>query len=100
MILRFQNNLGALYLMIAGLFELIAPITNMGSIYIIHTVLNKTNIPSNFLGRVYIRSITSVHTWSPYFVSVFLVVYSLHIPIHSYLLCGVLICFVQSTVVC
>jgi len=98
MILRFQNNLGALYLMVAGLFELIAPITNMGSIYIIHTVLNKTNIPSNFLGRVYIRSITSVHTWSPYFVSVFLVVYSLHIPIHSYLPYGILLSFFQVTI--
>src|SRR5699024_9641127 len=37
----------------------------------------------------------SVHTWSPYFASVFLVVYSLNIPIYQYLPYGLLLSFFQ-----
>src|SRR5699024_5773566 len=84
-IARFQKKPHFLYLMISGLFVLIAPITNIGSIYIIHSMLDKMRLPKEFIGRVYVRGITSVHTWSPYFASVFLVVYSLHVPIYQYL---------------
>src|SRR5699024_10522032 len=82
---KFQTKPHFLYLMITGLFTLIAPITNMGSIYIVHSMMEKLKLPSEFLGRVYVRGVTSVHAWSPYFASVFLVVYSLNIPIYKYM---------------
>src|SRR5699024_2169688 len=72
---RFQDKPQFLYLFISGLFSLIAPITNVGSIFIIDAMLEKLKLPNALLGRVYVRGITSVHTWSPYFASVFLVVY-------------------------
>src|SRR5690625_8047138 len=79
--------------MVSGMFTLIAPITNIGSIYIIHSMLDKMRLPNGFIGRVYVRGITSVHTWPPYFASVFLVVYSLQIPIHQYLPYGLILSF-------
>src|SRR5699024_11245182 len=82
---RFQDKPQFLYLFISGLFSLIAPITNVGSIFIIDAMLEKLKLPNALLGRVYVRGITSVHTWSPYFESVFFVVYSLQIPIYQYL---------------
>src|SRR5699024_12469560 len=94
-IARFQKKPHFLYLMISGLFVLIAPITNIGSIYIIHSMLDKMRLPKEFIGRVYISGITSVHTWSPYFASVFLVVYSLHVPLFQYLPYGLLLCLLQ-----
>lgn len=92
---KFQKRPHVLYLMVSGLFTLIAPITNMGSLYIIHSMLEKLKLPKEFLGRVYVRGVTSVHTWSPYFASVFLVVYSLEIPIYQYLPYGLLLSFFQ-----
>src|SRR5699024_12022041 len=87
-----------LYLMISGLFVLIAPITNIGSIYIIHSMLDKMRLPKEFIGRVYVMCITSVHTWSSFFASVFLVVYSLHVPIYQYLLYGLMLGLLQIVV--
>lgn len=94
-IAKFQKKPHLLYLMVSGMFTLIAPITNIGSIYIIHSMLDKMRLPNGFIGRVYVRGITSVHTWSPYFASVFLVVYSLQIPIHQYLPYGIILSFFQ-----
>ncbi len=84
-----------LYLLITGLFSLIGPITNLGSLYIVHAMMKKVKLPNELLGRVYVRGFTSVHTWSPYFASVFLVVYSLNIPIHQYLPYGLILSFFQ-----
>src|SRR5690625_4272458 len=95
---KFQKKPHLLYLMISGLFVLIAPITNIGSIYIIHSMLDKMKLPKEFIGRVYVRGITSVHTWSPYFASVFLVVYSLQVPIYQYLPYGLILGFLQLLV--
>lgn len=92
---RFRQKPQFLYLFISGLFWLIAPITNVGSIYIIDAMLEKLNLPNALLGRVYVRGITAVHTWSPYFASVFLVVYSLQIPIYQYLPYGLILSFFQ-----
>lgn len=97
-IAKFQKKPHILYLMVSGMFTLIAPITNIGSIYIIHSMLDKMRLPNGFIGRVYVRGITSVHTWSPYFASVFLVVYSLQIPIHQYLPYGLILSFFQIVI--
>lgn len=95
---RFNQKPQFLYLFIAGLFSLIGPITNLGSLYIIHAMLEKLRLPNDLLGRVYVRGFTSVHTWSPYFASVFLVVYSLNIPIYQYLPYGLCLSVFQIIV--
>ncbi|GAB3809063.1 hypothetical protein GCM10028868_38980 [Virgibacillus kimchii] len=95
---RFQKKPQWIYLFISGLFSLIAPITNLGSMYIIHAMLEKLKLPARLLGSVYPRGFTSVHTWSPYFASVFLVVYSLQIPMYQYLPYGLLLSVFQILV--
>src|SRR5690625_4269427 len=94
-IVKFEYKLHLICSVVSGLFTLVAPITNIGSIYIIHSMLDKMLLPNGFIGRVYVRGITSVHTWSPYFASVFLVVYSLQIPIHQYLPYVIILSFFQ-----
>src|SRR5699024_4781501 len=48
---KFQTKPHILYIMVSGLFTLIAPITNIGSIYIVHSMIEKLKLPSAFLGR-------------------------------------------------
>src|SRR5699024_12400002 len=62
---------------------------------IIDVILEKLKLQNALLGRVYVIGIMSLHTWSPYFAAVFLVVYSLQIPIYQYLPYGLLLCFFQ-----
>ncbi|RST72048.1 hypothetical protein D4T97_017455 [Siminovitchia acidinfaciens] len=95
---RFNRKPDLLYLLITGLFSLIGPITNLGSLYIIHAMLENVKPPNALLGRAYVRGFTSVHTWSPYFASVILVVYSLNIPIYQYLPYGIILSFFQISV--
>ncbi len=92
---RFNKKPHLLFLFISGTFSVLGPITNMGSIYIIHSMLSKLKLPAEFLGRVYARGFSSVNTWSPYFASVFLVVFSLGIPISIFLPFGLLLSFLQ-----
>ncbi|SFE56531.1 hypothetical protein [Alteribacillus iranensis] len=92
---RFHQKPQRMYLFLSGLFSLIGPITNIGSLYIIHAMVEKLKLPHTLLGRVYVRGFTSVHTWSPYFASVFLVVYSLQVPIYQYLPYGLLLSVFQ-----
>src|SRR5699024_8725779 len=82
-----------IYLYLSCKFTLIAHITNMYSIYIVHSMIERLNLPASFLGRVYVRGVSSVNTWSPYFASVFLVVYSLNVPVYQYLPYGLLLSF-------
>lgn len=95
---RFNHKPQFLYLFITALFSLIGPITNLGSLYIIHAMLEKLKVPNGLLGRVYVRGFTSVHTWSPYFASVFLVIYSLNIPVYKYLPYGLCLSLFQIIV--
>lgn len=94
---RFTGKPHLLYLFISGAFSILGPITNLGAIHIIHSMLEKLKLPVDFLGRVYARSFSSVNTWAPYFASVFLVVYSLGIPISTFLPYGLLLSFLQLT---
>lgn len=92
---RFHKRPDLLYLIITGLFILIGPITNLGAIYIVNSMIERLKLPKKFLAKVYVRGITSVHTWSPYFASVFLVVYSLDISIYRYLPYGLVLSLFQ-----
>src|SRR5699024_970918 len=60
------------YLFISFLYLIFAPLVNIGSIHLIDSMLQKLKLPKNLLGRAYVRGFTSVHSWSPYFASVFL----------------------------
>ncbi|MEK5443429.1 hypothetical protein [Fredinandcohnia sp. FSL W7-1320] len=84
-----------LYIFLSSTFYILGPITNLGSIHIIHSIVKIMNLPVEFLGRLYIRGFSSINTWSPYFASVFLVVYYLNIPMLYFLPFGLLLSFFQ-----
>ena len=84
-----------LYGFITGLFTLIGPITNIGSLSIIHSMFERMKLPNEFLGRVYVRGFISVQSWSPYFASVFLVVFSLGLSVSDFIPYGLLLSGIQ-----
>lgn len=92
---KFNNKPTILYMIIHSFFYILGPITNLGSIHIINSMIEKMKLPASFLGRVYIRGFSSINTWAPYFASVFLVVYTLDIPMYVFLPYGVLLSFFQ-----
>lgn len=92
---RYNRKPQTLFLFISGAFMLLGPITNLGSIPIIHSMLEKLKLPASFLGRSYVRGFTSINTWAPYFMSVFLVVYSLNIPMSTFLPFGLILSILQ-----
>lgn len=92
---RFHGKPQFLYMIIYSFFYLLGPITNLGAIHIVHSMVEKMKLPANFLGRVYARGFSSINTWAPYFASVFLVVYFLEIPMYVYLPYGLLLSFFQ-----
>ncbi|MFD1040582.1 hypothetical protein ACFQ3N_19655 [Virgibacillus byunsanensis] len=92
---KFNGNLKFLFLFLTSLFYILGPITNLGSIHIINSMVQKLRLPPEFLGRVYVRGFSSINTWAPYFASVFLVVYYLEIPMAKFLPYGLLLSFFQ-----
>jgi len=94
-ILKYTKKANQLYFVISSLFFLLSPLLNLGSIHLIHSIINRLKLPKQFLGRVYIRAFFSASTWAPYFASVFLVIYYLKIPIKSYLGFGLILSIAQ-----
>lgn len=92
---RYYKQPHILYMMTYSFFYLLGPITNLGSIHIIHSMVDKMKFPINFLGRIYTRGFSSINTWAPYFASVFLVVYYLEIPMYIFLPFGLLLSLFQ-----
>lgn len=94
-IATFSKKPHLIYLCASILFYILGPITNLGSIHIVHSMLQKVKLPVEFLGRVYVRGFSSINTWAPYFASVFLVVYYLEIPMYTFLPYGLLLSVFQ-----
>lgn len=73
-----------LYGLIYSFFYFLAPITNLGSIHIVHSVLAPMKLPFEFLSRLYPRAFSSINTWAPYYASVFFVLTYLKVPLYTY----------------
>lgn len=92
---KLHGKPSVLYTVIYGFFYLLTPITNLGSIHIIHSIIKKLKLPDNFLLKLYPRAFTSINTWAPYFASVFLVLFYLEIPIYKFIPYGLILSFFQ-----
>lgn len=95
---RFNEKPQRLFTFISGAFMILGPITNLGAIHILHSMLSRLKLPNSFLARSYVRGFTSINTWAPYFMSVFLVVYSLEIPMSTFLPYGLILSVLQIIV--
>lgn len=95
---RYNEKPQKLFTFLSGAFMILGPITNLGAIHILQSMLKPLNLPNSFLARSYVRGFTSINTWAPYFMSVFLVVYSLKIPMSTFLPYGLLLSVLQITI--
>ncbi|SEI91461.1 hypothetical protein SAMN04488127_0778 [Bhargavaea ginsengi] len=95
LVTTFKGSLKMFFAFLLMLFNFIGPITNLGSIHIIHSMVGQLKLPKEFLAKVYTRGFSSINTWSPYFASVLLVIYYLDIPMSRFLPFGLLLSFVQ-----
>jgi C4-dicarboxylate transporter len=92
---RISREPSVLFFSISSTFCVLGPILNMGSIRVVDTMIHKLKFPAEFLAKVYTRGFTSVITWSPYFASVFIVIYFLDVPLTSILPFGFVMGLVQ-----
>lgn len=95
---RYNEKPQRLFTFLSGAFMILGPITNLGAIHILQSMLKRLNLPNSFLARSYVRGFTSINTWAPYFMSVFLVVYSLKIPMSTFLPYGLLLSVLQIVI--
>lgn len=82
------ENPSYLYGGITGTFFILGTTLNMGSISIVHSVTGNNGFPKSFLSKAYTRGFTAVFLWSPFFASVFLILFSLDLSIGQYILYG------------
>ncbi|UAC49733.1 hypothetical protein K6959_08050 [Bacillus aquiflavi] len=84
-LIRFTEKKSLLFLWISSTIFVLGSIVNLGSISVVHSIIEKAHIPKEFLGRVYVRGFTSVITWSPFFASVFLILFTLNLSVANFI---------------
>jgi hypothetical protein len=92
---RYRSSPATLFASISGVFFLLTPTINLGSIKLIHAMFEKQKFPEEFLARVYVRGFTSVITWSPYFAAVLLVLFYFELSVKEYLPYAIVLGVVQ-----
>ncbi|RXT13714.1 hypothetical protein [Ammoniphilus sp. CFH 90114] len=73
---------------ITGTMFILSPVLNLGSVRIINEFLKDLKLPSTVSAKSYLVGFSSSPMWSPYFASVSLVLYYLHIPVGDYIVYG------------
>lgn len=77
---------------------LISPILNMGSVKIVHEMVEKLKINPVILGKSYLIGFTSSMLWSPYFASVAIVLYEVGGQFNQYIGLGLTAALIQLVV--
>lgn len=73
----------------------LGPILNLGSIRIIHETIKEYKSEPVLLAKSYLVGFSTVILWSPYFASVAMVLYYLHVPLLDYIPLGLSLAAVQ-----
>jgi len=73
----------------------LGPILNMGSIKVLHEMLQDVKLPPALLAKAYLIGFSTVMLWSPYFASVATVLYYLNVPVFDYLPIGLSLAVIQ-----
>ncbi|MCM3713888.1 hypothetical protein M3202_07305 [Alkalihalobacillus oceani] len=74
------------------------PILNLGSIRVVHDMVNDLKLHPVLLGKAYLVGFSTVILWSPYFASVALVLYYLELNVTDYMLLGISFALIQLVV--
>jgi len=74
------------------------PILNIGSIRVLHEMIQDLKLRSILLAKAYLVGFSTVILWSPYFASVAMVLYYLDLSVTEYLPYGLTLAFIQLLV--
>ncbi|WP_047152087.1 hypothetical protein [Aneurinibacillus tyrosinisolvens] len=74
------------------------PILNLGSIRVLHEMIADLKLDSKLLAKAYLIGFSTVILWSPYFASVAMVLFQLHVSIYVYIPLGLSLAFVQLVI--
>ncbi|WP_406944791.1 hypothetical protein ACJA3J_17750 [Halobacillus sp. SY10] len=77
---------------------LISPILNMGSVKIVHEMVEELKINPVILGKSYLIGFTSSMLWSPYFASVAIVLYEVGGQFNQYIGLGLTAALIQLVI--
>ncbi|SFJ49217.1 hypothetical protein SAMN04487936_102388 [Halobacillus dabanensis] len=80
---------------LSSFLALISPILNMGSVKIVHEMVDKLRINPMILGKSYLIGFTSSMLWSPYFASVAIVLHEVGGRFNQYIVLGMAVALLQ-----
>ncbi|MDP5275468.1 hypothetical protein [Chengkuizengella axinellae] len=83
---------------LTGFIFIFGPILNMGTIRLIHEMVDHLNLSPKFLSKVYFIGYSTAFVWSPFLISVATATYYLDIPSISYIPYGILFAIIQLLV--
>ncbi|TDG00115.1 hypothetical protein [Paenibacillus piri] len=86
---RLKHQPRKLFAGITAVLFILGPILNLGSIRVVDEILKKHSLPPMMLAKSYLVGFSTTMLWSPYYASVALVLYYLHIPITEYMAYGI-----------
>ncbi|WP_390217067.1 hypothetical protein [Halobacillus seohaensis] len=92
---KWENNPRLAFFGLSSFIALISPILNMGTVKMVHEMVQKLNISPKILGKSYLIGFTSAMLWSPYFASVALVLHQVGGEISRYIGIGLSVAVIQ-----
>lgn len=87
---KYINRTCSLFFILSSSVFGLGSITNLGSIRIIHALVEEVEFPAKFLAKVYGVGFASCIAWSPYFASVNLVLYYTGVSFGNYFAFGLI----------
>lgn len=95
---KYSEQPKVLFAGITSTVFILGSIINLGALAIVHSVVDRNSFPKRFLGVAYVRGFTSVIIWSPFFASVFLILFALDLSIGNFLLYSLTLGVIQLLV--
>ncbi|UOR11486.1 hypothetical protein [Halobacillus amylolyticus] len=92
---KWENNPRLAFFGLSSFIALISPILNMGSVKMVHEMVEKLTINPMILGKSYLIGFSSAMLWSPYFASVAIVLHEVGGEISGYIGIGLTVAVIQ-----
>ncbi|WP_443119624.1 hypothetical protein [Halobacillus sp. H74] len=92
---KWENQPRLAFFGLSSFLALISPILNMGSVKIVHEMVDKLKINPMILGKSYLIGFTSSMLWSPYFASVAIVLHEVGGQFNQYIMLGLGVALIQ-----
>lgn len=92
---KYSEKPGFLYGGITSILFVFGTVINMGSIPVVDTVTRHNGFTKEFLGKAYTRGFIGAIIWSPFFASVFLILFTLNVSIGDFIVYSFSLAIIQ-----